>query len=232
MPPGLLDLPPLLDNLERYLQEPDRDAVAQAAVIHAQFELIHPFEDGNGRVGRMPIPLFLFATGTLSAPSFHVGAYLEAQRDSDHARLRALSATHDWQGWTGFFLTAVRVRAEEDTAPARRILDLYGRMKDVLAQATRSQFAIQALDPLFTVPVFSTPQFVELSKAPRASVARMLGELARVRVLVVLREGRGRRARIYGFPALLDIIETEPQAAGAGAETTPQQLPLLPMAET
>lgn len=233
VPPAFLDLPPLLDNFERYLHAPERDAIVQAAVIHAQFELIHPFEDGNGRVGRMLIPLFLFTAQALSSPSFYVSAYLEAHRDEYLSRLQALSRADDWQGWVEFFLRTVIAQAEEDTGRARRILALYDRMKSILATATRSQFSIQALDPLFAVPIFSTPQFVGLSRAPRASAARMLSDLVDAEVLAILREGRGRRAQIYCFPALLEIIETDTSSEGeAPAARGEQQLTLLPTAET
>lgn len=232
IPPTFADLPELLDNLERYLHAPDHDAIVQAAVIHAQFELIHPFLDGNGRVGRILIPLFLFSTDIISSPSFYISAYLERHRDEYYAKLQRLSLNDDWQGWIEFFLTAVAEQAKEDTIRARRILMLYDRMKAVLAETTRSQFAIRALDPLFTMPIFSTPQFVELCKAPRASVARMLNELVGAGELAVLREGLGRRAQIYCFPALLDVIETEPTDDGALSPSVEQQLTLLPTGET
>ena len=231
VPPAAADLPPLLDNFERYLHETERDALVQAAIVHAQFELIHPFLDGNGRLGRMLIPLFLFAASTLSAPAFYVSAYLEAHQDEYFFRLQALSQENGWQRWTEFFLEAVAGQAEEDTARARRILRLYDDMKVVVAERTRSQFAILALDPLFAAPIFSTPQFVGLSGAPRASVARMLGDLTEAGVLTILREGRGRRAQIYGFPALLDIIDPQTSVA-ADAPPSSERRTLLPTNET
>ena len=233
IPPAAGELPVLLDNFEAFLHIHEPDAIVQAAIVHAQFELIHPFLDGNGRVGRMLIPLFLYTTGMISAPAFYVSAYLEAHRDEYYARLQGLSQADDWQGWVEFFLTAVTRQAEEDTVRAKRILALYDRMKVVLAEKTRSQFAIQALDPLFTVPIFSTPQFIRLSRAPRASAARMLGDLVDAGVLAVLRDGRGRRAQIYCFPELLDIIETElgTPREGSPAEQ-PEERTLQPVGET
>jgi Fic family protein len=233
VPPAAADLPLLLDNFEQFLHLQEPDAIVQAAIVHAQFELIHPFLDGNGRVGRMLIPLFLFTKGMISAPAFYVSAYLESHRDEYYARLQGLSEANDWQRWIEFFLRTVANQAEEDTIRVKRILALYDRMKVVLAEKTRSQFAIQALDPLFTVPIFSTPQFIELSRAPRASAARMLGDLVEAGVLVVLREGRGRRAQIYCFPELLDVIETE---VDTGPEVLPparaEELTLQPADET
>ena len=226
VPPAFLDLPPLLDNFERYLHRPDGDPVAQAGIAHAQFELIHPFEDGNGRLGRMLIPLFLFSAGALSTPAFYVSAYLEEHRDTYYARLQGLSTDGDWQAWVDFFLRAVTTQAEEDTERAKRILALYDEAKAILGRVAKSQFAIQALDPLFTSPVFSTPQFAAQASAPRASLARLLTALVEAGLLVVLRKGRGRRAQIYAFPRLLEIVDTERRATAGPRE--PQQLTLLP----
>jgi hypothetical protein len=104
-------------------------------------------------------------------------------------------------------------------------------MKVVLAEKTRSQFAIQALAPLFTVPIFSTPQFIRLSRAPRASAARMLGDLVDAGVLAVLRDGR--RAQIYCFPELLNIIETELGTSREGSPAEqPEERTLQPVGET
>ncbi|MGH6897826.1 MAG: Fic family protein [Geminicoccaceae bacterium] len=86
VPPPYPALAELLDNFERYLHAEERDRLVQAALIHAQFELIHPFLDGNGRVGRMLVPLFLFAAEVISTPAFYMSAYLEAHRDEYYDR--------------------------------------------------------------------------------------------------------------------------------------------------
>ena len=201
IPPPWTEILSMLDNLEKYFHIRDTDRIVQAGLIHAQFELIHPFLDGNGRVGRMLIPLFLFASNTISSPTFYISSYLEAHRDEYYARLEALSRSGDFQGWAAFFLHAVARQAEEDTAKARQILKLYDHMKVVLARVTRSQYAIRALDALFIFPIFSTPQFVERGGVPRASAARMLADLARDGVLRVVRPGKGKRAAITRSPS-------------------------------
>jgi len=98
----------------------------------------------------------------------------------------------------------------------------------LLATRLRTQFALQALDPLFMAPWFSTPQYVQASGMPRASVARILGELVESGVLTLVREGRGRRTSVYAFPELLAIVSTEPPASGHG----PPAAPLLTVGET
>jgi Fic family protein len=196
----------LLDNLERYLHAEEKDRLVQAALIHGQFELIHPFLDGNGRVGRMLISLFLFAAEVIATPAFYMSAYLEAHRDEYYERLRRLSSKDDVQGWVGFFLKAMTAQAEEDGGKARRILALYDGMKGRVAELTRSQFAIRALDVLFDHPIFSTPQFVARSGIPKGSAVRILGSLAHGGILRVIRPGLKRRPAIYAFPELIEVV--------------------------
>lgn len=214
----------LLDNFERYLHAEEKDRLVQAALLHGQFELIHPFLDGNGRVGRMLIPLFLCAAEVISTPAFYMSAYLEAHRDEYYESLRRLSQENDVQGWVDFFLRAMIAQAEEDSDKARRILDLYDRMKQRFAELTRSQFAIRALDILFDHPVFSTPQFVARSGVPKGSAVRILNTLVNGAILRVVRPGLKRRPAIYAFPNLIEIVNAPPAEVPRRVEPTVRTL--------
>jgi Fic family protein len=220
VPPAVSVLPELLDNLERYFHAGEKDRLVQAALIHGQFELIHPFFDGNGRAGRILIPLFLFSTEVISTPAFYMSAYLEAHRDEHYERLRNLSRKDDVQGWVAFFLKAMVAQAEEDGAKARDILALYERMKEQVAALTRSQFAIRALDVLFDHPIFSSPQFVTRSGVQKASAARILAVLAEHGILRVIRPGLRHRPAIYAFRQLLEIANAAPTDAPQRVEPT------------
>jgi Fic family protein len=221
VPPSYFDLAKLLDNFEDYLNLEEKDCLVQAALIHGQFELIHPFLDGNGRAGRMLIPLFLFSSEVISTPAFYMSAYLEAHRDEYYERLRQLSRSDDVQGWVEFFLRAIIAQAEEDGGKARRILALYDRMKQQVAELTRSQFAIRTLDVLFDHPIFSSPQFVGRSGVSKASAARILGVLADHGVLRVVRPGLRRRPAIYAVPELLEVVNAAPADASTRAADRP-----------
>lgn len=177
----------------------------QTALVHAQFELIHPFLDGNGRVGRILIPLILFTKGHLDRPSFYLSAHLESNRRDYYHRLAAISVDGDYQGWVEFFLEAVAAQAEADTKRIRLMLALYERTKEAVVESTRSQYALQVLDTLFHWPIFSTPQFARNSGIPPASAARLLNQLEG-EVVLVLRSGRGRRSTLWSFPGLLEIV--------------------------
>ena len=192
---------------ERYMHQETPDLLVQTAVLHAEFEALHPFLDGNGRLGRMLVPLFLWQRGLISRPMFYISAYFEAHRDAYYDGLLAVSRDEDWTGWCRFFLEGVRVQAEDNLAKARAILDLYESMKIRVAELTRSHYAVHALDWIFERPIFSTTSFVAWAGIPKHTARRVLGVLRRSGILSVVRVGGGRRSTILSFPALLNIAE-------------------------
>lgn len=109
VPPNPFQLPDHLQAWERYMDADDVDFLLQTAVVHAQFELLHPFKDGNGRIGRILIPLFLYQKRALSQPMFYLSEYLEHHREEYYQRLRAISSEGDWNGWIGFFYRRLRL---------------------------------------------------------------------------------------------------------------------------
>ena len=134
VPVGADKLPAAMSAWERYVNRDDApDRLVQLAVLHAEFEALHPFLDGNGRLGRMLVPLFLWQCGLIGQPMFYVSAYFEARRDAYYEGLLAVSRDDDWTGWCRFFLKAVRAQAEENLTKARGILDLYEDMKGRVA---------------------------------------------------------------------------------------------------
>jgi len=209
IPPGPLDLPDALNNFENYLHFEEQDPIAQLGIIHAQFEILHPFLDGNGRVGRMLIPLFLYEKKVLGSPMFYLSSYLEAHRQEYCDRLLAITEQGDWEGWLLFFLEAIRVQADANAQQAKDILALYDRLLTELPKLTHSQFAAVALDALFIAPVFRQADFVKRSKIPKASGSRIVGILLEKGVLETLRPGSGRRSSILRFPALMEIVNRE-----------------------
>lgn len=207
VPPSPDRLMEFLDNWEKYAHQDEKDRLVQLAVLKAQFEIIHPFLDGNGRIGRMLVPLFLYTTGLLSSPMFYISAYFEAQRDVYYDRLGEISKSRDWNGWVRFFLQAVVDQAGENTRKAQTILALYDRMKRQVAEVTRSHFSIQAVDTLFANPVFSTPDFSRMSGIPKHSSLRLLAALGQAGVLELVRPGSGRRPTLLAFAELINLAE-------------------------
>jgi Fic family protein len=207
VPIGADKLPDAMSAWERYLHTKAADSLVQLAIAHAEFEALHPFLDGNGRLGRMLVPLFLWQNGMIQRPMFYFSAFLEAHRDEYYERLLAVSRENDWTGWCCFFLQAVRSQAEENQRKAVAILTLYERMKREVADLTHSQYAIHALDWIFGRPIFKSSDFVVSSGIPEPTAKRIVLLLRQAGILKVLMEASGRRAATLCFPALLNIAE-------------------------
>ena len=207
VPPAPEMLPDYLSNLEWYIHHDEKDVLVQLAIIHGQFELLHPFLDGNGRVGRMLVPLFLCERKLLASPVFYISAFLERYRNDYYGRLRRISEVGDWQGWIRFFLYAVEEQARDNAARAHGILALYNRLKEEVARLTRSPHVILALDALFTSPIVSPAEFSRLSGIPRRSSFRLLDVLKQAGILVELRPAHGSKATVLGLKELLDVVE-------------------------
>lgn len=200
-------LPGAMNQWEKYIHQNTPDSLIQLAILHAEFEALHPFLDGNGRLGRMLIPLFLFDNKLVQQPVFYMSAYLENNRDEYYERLLAISKDGDWSGWCVFFLKALQAQAEDNLSKAKAILDLYDRMKLDVAEWTHSQYAIHALGWIFERPIFKTTDFVRSSGIPQATAKRILTILKENNVLREMQAGVGRRAAILSYSELLNIVE-------------------------
>ena len=200
-------LPDAMARWEGYIDGEAPDPLVQLAVLHAEFEALHPFLDGNGRLGRLLVPLFLWQRGLIAQPVFYISAWLEANRSAYYEGLLRVSRDDDWTGWCRFFLEAVRRQAEDNLTKAREILGLYDRLKGRLMELTRSRYAIDALDRIFERPIFRGAEFAEQSAIPPPSARRILRALRDAGIVRTLAEGRGRRAAVLAFPDLLNVAE-------------------------
>ncbi len=197
-----------MDAWEAYMNgDGELDSLVQLAIVHVEFEALHPFKDGNGRLGRMLIPLFLYKKNVLSSPDFYMSGYLEAYRETYQERLRAVSRDGAWTDWCAFFLEGIVEQSAENEQKARAILALYEQVKTRVVDLTHSQHAIRAVDFLFQSPIFKAPDFTEKSEIPKPTAARILAMLREDGLLHALREGRGRRSGIYAFRELLNVAE-------------------------
>lgn len=208
VPPEAGQVPRLLANLEAYWRGEELDPLVQLALIHAQFEIIHPFRDGNGRIGRILLPLFLYERKLLSRPMFYLSQYFDVNRAEYISRLRALNGPGSWNAWTAFFLRALADQADSSADKARGILALYERLKMRIIELTRSQYAVPLLDRLFARPIFASSTLFRDPKMPTKPV--VIGLLQRLRgagILKQLREGKGRRAQVLALAELVNLCE-------------------------
>ncbi|MCB2262581.1 MAG: Fic family protein [Candidatus Thiosymbion ectosymbiont of Robbea hypermnestra] len=207
IPCAAQDLPQALATWEQYLNDETPDRLVQLALIHAEFEALHPFLDGNGRLGRLIVPLFLFEKGLLSSPNFYISEYLEHNRDSYYEHLLAVSRDGDWSGWVVFFLQALIAQGKANQDRALQILALYNRRKDWIIEQTHSQYAVRALDWFFSRPIFKASDFITAADIPRTTANRILREVRNAGLLAELQPASGRRAAVLVFPELVDTAE-------------------------
>jgi Fic family protein len=197
-----------MNRWEKYIHNKKvLDILVQLAILHAEFEAIHPFLDGNGRLGRMFVPLFLYKSGLIQTPTFYISAYLEANRDEYYDRLMAISKDDNWSDWCVFFLQTMTVQARDNQTKAQRILALYEEKKNQVISITRSQYAIHSLDFIFERPIFRSSAFVGCGNVPKPTATRILTALRDNGILKTIRESSGRRSAIYAFAELLNIAE-------------------------
>ncbi len=201
-------LPEGLDRLFAYIAHSEHPELIRTALAHVEFEALHPFQDGNGRIGRMLITLMLWASGSISSPHFYISRYMEEHKDAYIEQMKAVSSHNDWTGWLQFFLEAVSEQAKYNLQVTQQIRALYEEMKTVFAEVTGSKHSIALLDAIFTTPIFRNQQISKLTQISPATVNRFTKALLsdKRNLLKVAREPAGRRAAIYSFEPILEII--------------------------
>ena len=199
------ELPNAVSRWERYLHEPVPDRLVHLAVLYAEFEALHPFAEGNGRLGRMLVPTFLWQQGMIRRPVFTISSYLESRRDLYDDALMPIFRDADWVPWCRYFLEALRVQAEENLAKAQKVFDLYDRTTRHFALTTRSQNTVEALTWLFGHPVLRSSDFTSYAGVPKRTAHRLLGSLMEEGILNEIRAANGRRPALLGFPGLLNL---------------------------
>jgi len=209
IPPKPEVLPEFLDNWEKYYHLDRPDPLVQLAVVHAQFEILHPFLDGNGRLGRLIIPISLFEKQILTRPMFYLSSYLDAHRSEYIRKLRAIdNESETWNDWVAFFLQALIEQAHENASKSREILDLYETLKGRVIDLTHSQFAVPLLDRIFERPVFQSSALDGKALMPsRPMIMTLLAKLKDAGILKVVREGSGRRAQLLALAELVNLCE-------------------------
>lgn len=195
-----------MEALFALIHDPQMAILMRTALSHAEFEALHPFEDGNGRVGRMLITLMLWQGSAISAPHFYISRYFEDHKDEYIARLRNISAHNDWTGWCQFFFQAVAEQARRNLDVADSIRAFYEHMKVRFAELLGSKHSVAALDYLFTYPVFSNSRFTREAGIAPATAGRFTRLLLQEGLLQTVREASGRRSAVYRFEPLMERV--------------------------
>jgi Fic family protein len=207
VPPPPHDMHAALDNLERFLHDEDgfTPPVIKAGLAHAQFETIHPFLDGNGRVGRLLVSLLLVVDGVLSQPFLYLSLYFREQRTDYYDALQRVRTHGDWEGWLRFYLIGVEAVARQAADTVTALVALFERDRSRIQTLGRSAgSALQVYDVLRRRIVVSIPGVAKEAGVtwPTAKAA-----LERLRALGIVAESTGRRRdRLYTYTRQLEIL--------------------------
>lgn len=199
-------LAPAMQALVAYIGADTPRPLLRTAIAHVEFEALHPFMDGNGRIGRMLITLMLWKLGILSQPHFFVSGYFETHKSEYVERMRDVSLRNDWTGWIVLFLTALHQQARVNIALADAILGLYAAQRERFREVLNSQFHDKALDYVFANPVFRNDRFVDRSGIPQHSARQLSRRLYEAGILRTVEPSSGRRAALYAFDPLLELL--------------------------
>jgi Fic family protein len=208
VPASLEALEAGIADLERYIHDENIEPLIQTAVMHAEFEALHPFKDGNGRLGRMLIPLNLWQRGIIHAPHLYVSAAIEERREEYVDRLREVSGSGNWNDWIAFFLEILQRQAVLNMQITDRIGLLYTEMQTRFREVLNSQWAPLAVEYVFGKPVFRNSAFTTSSGIPSQTAHRLTRQLVEAGLLTVVEQASGRRAALLSFQPLLQIVRT------------------------
>jgi Fic family protein len=206
VPPPPDAVPKALVALEKWLHGNDSlPPLVKAGLAHVQFETIHPFLDGNGRIGRLLIALLVEQWKLLSSPLLYVSLGFKRHRQEYYERLNAVRLNGDWEGWTAFFLECVRESADDGVVTARGLFTRVGNDRSkVTANQLSTLMAVRLFDLLPTHPMVTLPRSIELLGTSKPTAAKAIDALQSAGVLHEI-TGR-RRDRVYAYKAYLDLL--------------------------
>ena len=213
VPPPAEMVGELLSDLEKFIHAdlPEMPLLLKVGLVHVQFETIHPFLDGNGRLGRLLITLLLCANEVLDDPLLYLSLYFKTHRDEYYALLQTVRIQGDWEAWLQFFLRGIIDTADQATGTAMELLDLFERDRRRIESLGRpAGSALRVHQLLQGRPFVSIPMAAEQLGISRPTIARSISHLER---LGVLHESTGRRwRRLFAYRDYLEILErgTEP----------------------
>ena len=199
-------LPGGIENLFLFIGSETYPVLVRTALAHLEFEALHPFQDGNGRVGRMLVTLMLWKSGTISAPHFYISRFFEDRKEQYIQLMREVSRTGAWEAWCRFFLTAVEQQAADNLTVAESIRSLYEEMKPWFASLLSSKWSVRALDYIFTHPIFRNNGFTAKSGIPAATASRFTRVLLDEGLIQTVRPAAGRRPATYRFEPLMERV--------------------------
>lgn len=201
VPPPAARVPACMAQLDDFLVRSTLPALVTIALAHVQLETIHPFRDGNGRIGRLMISLWLCAKGLLTEPLLYVSVHLKKQRREYYDRLQAVRSEGDWEGWVRFFLEALIASSHDALSAARRILELFERHR---RQLSGSPSALVVFEQLQQRPISSVSKLQRAVGLTYPTVAAALERMVALGLVIELTGGR--RNRLFAYAPYIAIL--------------------------
>lgn len=210
IPPNPEDMLTAMSDLEKYINsDDDLDPLIQAALIHYQFETTHPFLDGNGRVGRLLITLFLMEKGVLSTPALYISYYLKMNRIEYYDRMTQVRRTGDYEQWISFFLQAFADSAEDAIHTIDRLTALHDRSTkkfDALTKRQRTS-VLKVFSYLESNPIIDIQKTATTLEMSYNTVAKVVSIMVEARILE--QTDKSGKAKIYSYSEYLDILRKD-----------------------
>jgi len=205
VPPPPHELMPALGALEAFIHDPTVAPIQKAGLVHAQFETLHPFLDGNGRVGRLLIPVLLYAHGALKQPLLYLSLYFRQHRDEYYEALQRVRSDGDWEGWISFYLNGVLHTATQATATTRALLALFTSDRErVLGGGRGAMSALRVYEYLRQRVVITAPRAVTALSLTHPTV---MTAIRRLESLGIARQTSiGNYGRQYTYTRQLAIL--------------------------
>ncbi|MEX2462560.1 MAG: Fic/DOC family N-terminal domain-containing protein [Paenibacillaceae bacterium] len=194
-----------INNLEMYINEPkdNFDELIRIAIIHAQFETIHPFLDGNGRIGRILIPLYLFNKNVIDYPNFFLSEALEKDKHKYYRFLNDTRYKGDWNQWIKYFLEAVTLQADKNIRLINEVNLLYDQDLNIAQSLINSSGIKKLIDAIFQKPIFTVASISSTADLPEATCRRYLSVLEGQKVIF---SDSKQRSKTYYYYNLLDKL--------------------------
>jgi Fic family protein len=216
IPPPVHEMNKALGDLELFLHdETPVPPLVKCALVHSQFETIHPFLDGNGRMGRLLMTFLLCQQGILSKPLLYLSYHFKRRRADYYERLQAVRDEGDWEGWVRFFLQGVAEVSAQATDTARRILALHEQHRGLIQARMRTANALRLLELLLKHPVISITEAASSLELTYGGVKRLMSELGKLGLLTEITGSE--RFRLYAYEPYLAILSegTEPESSAS-----------------
>jgi Fic family protein len=204
VPPPPHELMRVLGDLEKFIVEGNATPIIKAGLAHAQFETIHPFLDGNGRLGRLLITMILCSEKTLAQPCLYLSLYFKQHRDEYYAALQRVRTDGDWEGWMAYYLEGVDWTARQATETTTKLLELFRVDRERIIASTRAAATLRVYEEIQRRVIISIRR---LSESLDISIPTVTTALRRLEDLNIVRETTGRKyGRTFAYQTQLDIL--------------------------